>query len=163
MIAMYYQNCPRCNMVLAPGAQSCPNCQLNLAQYAYQHQQMAYQAAVPPADVVTKKEGHYRKLLLIIAMLLFGDFLVYRIPELMTSWFGVYLYSWTKPFTWLLTFAWAGLPLAIALILPKKDSIRTLLIVFASIYAAWYIGHFVYYEFFYNGWGVPDSDAFNNF
>lgn len=145
---MQYQSCPRCNMFLAPGAQICPNCQLNLMQMPFQQQPHHY---VPAGGTVeTTKEKHYRKLLMIVVIMLFAELLINKIPSLLSDWFGMSLYSMMRPLHWLSALAWGGLPLVIALILPKANSIRVLLIVFASIYAAWHIGSYFYYEFFYS-------------
>ncbi len=144
---MQITNCPRCNMYLAPGAQVCPNCQLNLV-HAFQQQQMPHHH-IPGAVTETKQEKNYRKLVIVIALVLLADLVVYRFPDLLEDWFGLSLYSVMKPLRFLLTLGWYGIPLAIALVLPKTNKVRTLLIIFASIYAVWQIGHYVYMQWFY--------------
>lgn len=134
-------------MYLAPGAQMCPNCQLNLTQIGFQ-QQMPHHH-VSGVAMETKQEKNYRKLVIVIALVILADLVVFRLPELLEDWFGSGLYTIMKPLRLLLTFGWYGIPLAIGLVLPKTNKVRTLLIICASIYAVWQIGHYVYMEWFY--------------
>lgn len=152
---MHNPNCPRCNMYLAPGAQTCPNCNLNLQQLQFQqthHAGQSFQAQTATDGAESRKEKAYRKLLITVAIVLMGEFLVYRIPNWLYSWFGTSVHSLTRPIEWLLTIAWAGVPLLIALVLPKKNGARVILIVFGSIFALWRVVTFVYDEFVYNPW-----------
>lgn len=136
-------------MFLAPGAQFCPNCQLNLAQFAYQQQHPQFQPPVGEAPE-SKKEKLYRKVLIAICIALFAEIIIQRMPGMFG---GSMFYTLMKPFRYISELAWAGLPLFIALILPKKNGVRVLFIVLASLYAAWSLWNFVYYEFFYyNMW-----------
>jgi hypothetical protein len=147
---MQYSTCPRCNMVLAPGAQLCPNCQLNLLQYAYQMQQPVHHHMPANVETETKQEKKYRVLLTIISLVVMSELLTYYIPSLLDDWFHFGLTSVLRPLSWITTIAWAGMPLVIGIILPKRNSIRVLLIIFASIFAVWHLGHFAYYEWFYS-------------
>lgn len=149
-------NCPRCNMFLAPGAQVCPNCQLNLMQYSYQQQQqMPHFHTAPMGDgAESKKEILYRKVLIAFCIFVFAEMLTQRLPELT----GGFMYTMMKPFRYIGMIIWAGLPLFIALILPKRNQIRVLFIVLASIYCLISIYNFVYYEWFYYDWSDADVD-----
>ncbi len=145
-------NCPRCNMFLAQGAQFCPNCQLNLAQFTYQQQQQQHFHAPPihGGDAVeTPKETLYKKILIAICFLLMGEIIVNYSPD----WLGGWVYSITRYLHYLVKLAWIGLPLFIALMLPKKTQIRVLLIILSSIYAAVSLYYAVMYEFAYYGFG----------
>lgn len=142
-------------MYLAPGAQYCPNCQLNLAQFAYQQQAMGFQTA-PGADLPEgRKEKVYRKTLIGICIALFSDMLIRHLPDLFD---GSFIYTAIKPFRYVVTIGWAGLPLLIALILPKKSPLRVLFIVLASIYALAAVWYWMYYEFFYYTWNEDYLD-----
>ena len=114
-------------MVLAPGAVSCPNCHLNLQQFAYQ-QQYAAQFAQGQAPAESNKEKLYRKLLVAFAIVLMSEFVLTQLPY----YFGMYTFA--KVINWLDMLIWMGVPLTIALVLPKNMSGRVVLIVFASIY-----------------------------
>lgn len=157
---MNVANCPRCNMYLTPGAEICPNCQLNLQHpdsYRGQFQQPqpygapAYRQPQTSLDSPeSRKEKAYKKLLVAIAIVLMGEFLVYRIPGWLYSWFGASVYSLMRPIEWVLSLAWAGLPLLVALMLPKTNGSRVVLIIFGSIYALAKLITFVYEQFVYD-------------
>lgn len=151
---MNIPNCPRCNMYLAPGAQTCPNCQMNLQQLQFQQPQYGAQSfqqtQTSPGGTESRKEKAYRKLLIAIAIVLMGEFLIYRIPGWLYNWFGTSVYSLMRPIEWILSLAWAGLPLLVALILPKTNGSRVVLIIFGSIYALVKVITFVYDQFVYD-------------
>jgi hypothetical protein len=143
-------------MYLAQGAQYCPNCQLNLAQFTYQQQASPF----PPVGDLpeSKKEKLYRKVLIGICIAMFAEMVIHRLPDLAG---GSFLYTLMKPFNYVSAIAWAGLPLFIALVLPKEFKLRTLFIVFASIYAVVSLWYWVYYQFLYdNLWDNDINYAF---
>ena len=141
-------NCPRCNMLLAQGAQVCPNCQLNLMQYYYQQQ--FQNPGLTNTTVETTQEKKYRILLVIIAFLGISSLVTRGFPDLLRDFIGVDMYTIMKPLQWIANIAWAGTPLVIALLLPKTNKIRVLLIVLGSIYALYDLYQFVYWEFMYS-------------
>ncbi len=141
-------NCPRCNMLLAQGAQVCPNCQLNLMQYNYQKQ--FQNPGLTNTTVETTQEKKYRILLVIIAFLGISSLVTRGFPDLLRDFIGVDMYTIMKPLQWIANIAWAGTPLVIALLLPKTNKIRVLLIVLGSIYALYDLYQFVYWEFMYS-------------
>lgn len=141
-------NCPRCNMFLAPGAQVCPNCQLNLMQFAYQQPQFGVPPVMGDAPE-TKTEKRYRLLLLILVFLVLSELITYRIPSLVGDWLHWDMYTMLKPLRWLSTIAWAAAPFTVAMLLPRKDKLKVLLIILGAVYGLWHLGSFVYYEWVY--------------
>lgn len=170
-------NCPRCNVFLAPGAQECPNCRLNFAQTTQPQYQQATQyppspQQFPPSqqqfqqpyhqhggnELETPQEEKYRKILVGVFILLAVDFLLRELPY----WIGLYFFSLTGKLMWLTTLAWAGLPLLVALSLPKHLPSRQLMITLASIWVAVRVLSFIYVEFFaYNPLSELGFPSFN--
>lgn len=142
---MQHSHCPRCNMVIAPGTQSCPNCKLNLMQYAFQQQN--YQETSISGE--TKQEKKYRKLVIVLAIVSLSELLIYRIPDVFQLRGGP-LNMLIQPLEWLLELAWCGIPLAIALVLPKKNKVRILFIVLGAIFALWQLQFYVGLELYQN-------------
>lgn len=134
-------------MYLAPGAQFCPNCQLQLSTYQ-PVQGYAHTVAAAPAE--SKKESLYRKVLIGIVIGLVGDHLLMRFQEKMYSWFEMDIYAWMKPVDWIISLAFYGLPLFVALILPKGNSLRALMIIGGAIWLLYRVGAMIYDQFFYN-------------
>lgn len=156
-------NCPRCNMILAQGAQICPNCHLNLQQFTYQ-QQVQYAMPPPPAaSTVSRKENIYRKLLIIVVIVQMSEFLLYKIPEwLYRFWYADVFWMYT-PLKWLTMLSWSGLPLIVSLVIPKGTTGRVVLIVFASIFTLWKVGGFIYDQFTYDPWGYGNPYSYFQF
>lgn len=137
-------------MFLAPGAQFCPNCQLNLAQFAYQQQQPQFH--VPPGGEMpeTRNEKRYRILLTILVFMVLSELVTYRIPDLVGDWLGFDTYRILSPLRWLSTIAWAAAPLTVAILWPRKGTLKLMLIILGAVYGLWHLGSFVYYEWVYD-------------
>jgi len=142
---MQYSNCPRCNTPVVSGSMVCPNCQLNLAQYGYQ-QTIHHHV---PVAAETPQEKKYRKLVIVLAIIALSELVVYRIPEFLGEFTGS-LSTVTRPLQWILELCWCGIPLAIALVLPKSNKVRVLFIVLGAIYALWQIYFYAHIEMMRN-------------
>lgn len=143
-------NCPRCNMILAQGAQVCPNCHLNLQQHMHQFHQPGPIYGAPMPSFESGKEKVYRKILIAFAIVIMAEFIIVQVPYM----FG--FYSLSRIIGWLDLLVWAGIPLTISLLLPKDAPGRVVLIVFASIFILVRLIYAFTMQWSYYGSGMND-------
>ncbi len=132
-------NCPRCNAPVVYGTPFCSNCQLDFSQLSQAHYVQNFDS---------RNEIRYRKILIVIAMILIIEPLLWTIARYLVS-VVPNIYDYTKPLTYLDVLMFAALPMVVGFLLDKKSKWRLALIIMGALWFVFRM-YVVLKEFFFD-------------